>query len=428
MLKITVATASISRLAGGTFTSIRRLHQSINDLKKAQITVFGLQDEFSEQDSALWHPLSLKTFPKLVEHQFGYSPCLRRAILNSESDIVHTHGIWMYPSVAVSHWHCKTGSPYLISLHGMLDPWALKNSGWKKRLALVLYERKHLENAACIRALCDSEAEAIRAFGLKNPICIIPNGIDLPQIQNQKTEMENKFQLSAFPISTFATGRKTLLYLGRIHPKKGLVNLLRAWAAVNRKSEIGNRKSEEWQLAIAGWDQGGHEAELKRLCDELGLKWADLREHKDANSISAFSFQRFSIFFLGPQFNEAKAACYRDCDAFVLPSFSEGLPMVVLEAWAHGKPVLMTPECNLPEGFAANAALRIETSAESIAQGLQDLFRLPASDLRSLGGNGHKLVASRFVWPKIAGEMSSVYEWLLGGGLKPECVQTSARR
>ena len=130
-----------------------------------------------------------------------------------------------------------------------------------------------------------------------------------------------------------------------------------------------------------------------------------------------------SAVFLGPKFGEDKAACYRDCDAFILPSLSEGLPMVVLEAWAYGKPVLMTPECNLPDGFAVNAAIRIEPSAESIAQGLQEMFRTPHSALRIMGDNGRALVAERFAWPKIAAEMKSVYEWVLGGGPKPGCVQ-----
>src|SRR4030095_3065150 len=118
--------------------------------------------------------------------------------------------------------------------------------------------------------------------------------------------------------------------------KKGLVNLLRAWAKVARsQSSDFCPPSSDWVLALAGWDQGGHEAELKQLATELGIPWADVRERGKGGAISAFSFQNFSILFLGPQFNEAKAACYAACDAFILPSFSEGLPMVVLEAWAY---------------------------------------------------------------------------------------------
>lgn len=196
-------------------------------------------------------------------------------------------------------------------------------------------------------------------------------------------------------------------------------------------------------LAIAGWDQGGHEAELKHLCDELGIAWRDMRAvgttgPRDNMTTGSESMGRrpssvvtdltsdicplTSVVFLGPQFGDAKAACYRNCDAFILPSFSEGLPMVVLEAWAHSKPVAMTPECNLPEGFSANAAIRIETTVESIARGLEHLLRLELSDRCSLGANGRALVARRFAWPKIAQEMNSVYDWALGGGTKPACM------
>jgi glycosyltransferase involved in cell wall biosynthesis len=183
-------------------------------------------------------------------------------------------------------------------------------------------------------------------------------------------------------------------------PKKGLVNLLKAWAAIQMPDA--RRQTPEWVLAIAGWDQGGHEKELRMLSAEYGIQ--------------------DSVKFLGPKFGDDKAACYRECDAFILPSFSEGLPMVVLEAWAHCKPVLMTPECNLPEGFAANAAIRVETSTESIAQGLQELFRTSHSALHTLGDNGRALVAGKFTWPKVAVEMKSVYEWVLGRGPKPGCV------
>jgi poly(glycerol-phosphate) alpha-glucosyltransferase len=216
--------------------------------------------------------------------------------------------------------------------------------------------------------------------------------------------------------------------LGRIHPKKGLVNLLKAWAEIQRTEDIGQRA--EWVLAIAGWDQGGHEAELKRLASELDLAWAERKAQSaergtNRTSPSALGASRpISLLFTGPLFGPDKESAYVNCDAFILPSFSEGLPMAVLEAWAYGKPVLMTPECNLPEGFAANAALRIEPNAESMVQGLRELFQTPDSSLFALGARGRELVASRFAWPKIAADMKSVYEWVLGGGARPECIQT----
>jgi poly(glycerol-phosphate) alpha-glucosyltransferase len=128
------------------------------------------------------------------------------------------------------------------------------------------------------------------------------------------------------------------------------------------------------------------------------------------------------VIFTGPTFGDAKDALLRRASAFILPSFSEGLPMSVLEAWAYGLPVFMTDHCNLPEGFASGAALRIGTDVESIAQGMCGLFRSPISDLRSLGQNGRSLVSERFTWPRIAGQMKEVYEWMLAGGAQPECV------
>jgi poly(glycerol-phosphate) alpha-glucosyltransferase len=198
-----------------------------------------------------------------------------------------------------------------------------------------------------------------------------------------------------------------LLYLGRLHPKKGLASLLTAWSRARASGK-------DWVLAIAGWNQNGHEAELKERATSLGLVWMD---HTGGNAEEA------SVRFLGPQFGGDKEACYRSCDAFILPSFSEGLPMAVLEAWIYAKPVLMTSECNLPEGFAAGAALRMEPEAGSIAEGLRGLFALSREGLEEMGRRGRALAGSRFAWRKLAIEMASVYEWMLGGGSRPSCVE-----
>ena len=133
-----------------------------------------------------------------------------------------------------------------------------------------------------------------------------------------------------------------------------------------------------------------------------------------------------SVIFTGPAFGETKDLLLRRADAFILPSFSEGLPMSVLEAWSYRLPVLMTDHCNLPEGFLTDAALRIGTDVASIAEGMRLLFRSPTSDLRSLGANGRQLVSERFTWPQIAAQMKEVYEWVLGGGVVPDCVCLTA--
>ncbi len=112
----------------------------------------------------------------------------------------------------------------------------------------------------------------------------------------------------------------------------------------------------------------------------------------------------------------------RSVDAFILPSFSEGLPMSVLEAWAYELPVVMTPFCNLPEGFDAGAAILIQPDRSSIREGLLSLFEYSDVDLKTMGQKGRSLVASKFTWPTIAADMKSVYAWCLGGGDKPACM------
>jgi poly(glycerol-phosphate) alpha-glucosyltransferase len=209
-------------------------------------------------------------------------------------------------------------------------------------------------------------------------------------------------------------GRKVLLFLSRIHPKKGLANLLRAWS----RAYAAESMKQEWLLAIAGWDQGGHEEELKQLATELGLAWRDIREGK--NNLTPQS--SCSILFLGPQFNAAKDACYHHCDAFILPSFSEGLPMVVLEAWANSKPVIMTPECNLPEGCVAGAAIEVQTTVASIVAGLNELGRMTGTDRAAMGSRAYQLVLERFTWSRVAKQMQAVHGWILGGGPKPDCI------
>ena len=410
---------SVSRANGGIFEAERRLQQSLQ-ATGVEVQVVGLPDAHTKADQPKWQPLIPTIHPVRGPQSFGYAPDLFNGLLEIDADLAYCAGLWKYPSLATLRWSRRTGKPLIVAPHGMLDPWALENSRSKKQVAGWLFQNAQLRHAACLRALCAAEAQSIRSYGLKNPIAIIPNGIDLPEIRNE-------FQVSGLSVSAFTAGRKVLLYLGRIHPKKGLVSLLRAWASISRPQVSGLRSQVyDWTLAIAGWDQGGHEAELKTLASDLGLAWADVRDQKPEGDGKNFRFQvsGFSVLFLGPQFNDAKAASYANCDAFILPSFSEGLPMVVLEAWAYGKPVLMTPECNLPEGFAANAAIRIETNPESIAQSLQELIRLPSSDLCRLGERGLALVTGKFAWPKIANDMKSVYEWVLRGGPKPPCVVT----
>ncbi len=258
-MKVVVVTDSLSRAAGGLFESVRRLAQEMHQIG-FKVQVFGVGDKWVNEDLQKWRPLEPRVFPCRGPQSFGYAPGLVEAIKAERPISMQIHGIWQYASIAVLRASTAMGCPYVVNLHGMLDPWAVRNSRWKKCLAAWAYERRHLQGAACLRALCRSEVNAIRAYGLRNPVCIVPNAIDLPQ----ETSANRSLQ------SPFPADRRVLLYLGRIHPKKNLLNLLEAWSLV-QKSRVGGQRSDEWLLAIAGWDQGGYERQLKRRAAELEI-------------------------------------------------------------------------------------------------------------------------------------------------------------
>jgi len=373
MIRTANLTGPVSRAAGGLYESVRRLVQELQ-LSDLEVAVLGSFDEFTQSDIAAWDPVTVRAFRPYGPKQFAYSPGYQEFLSLYRPHILHTHGIWIYPSIATHRYAKNKHVPYMISPHGMLDPWAISNSSWKKWIARRCYEDEHLKDARCLRALCESEARAFRAFGLKNPIAIVPNGIDLPD--SYKPCVEKRQPRS----------RKQLLFLGRIHPKKGLVNLIRGFKKT-LISQTATSDSPNWQLVVAGWDQGGHEAELMQLCEELGLNFSQKNDKEHHGETEP------DVLFHGPAFGEEKSRLLHNADAFILSSFSEGLPMSVLEAWANGLPVVMTPECNLPDGYVANAAIRVETGVESIASGIDVLFSMSDEGLKEMGDRGRELEA-----------------------------------
>ncbi len=533
-MRLGLTTGSLSRHAGGLFESVRALAKALTE-REVNVRVYGLWDKHWELDKKNWLPLEAEAFSYIGPRAAAWSPQMDAALDQAESDLIHLHGLWQYPSVATRRQWKTRRTPYLISPRGMLDAWALANSRWKKVAAAWLFEKAVLRDAACLHALCDSEAAAMRNYGLKNRIEIIPNGVNLPGLGNAGSRRADK------P----SGGRRQLLFLGRIHPKKGLVRALRAWAGIqNPKSKI--HHSKQWQFVIAGWDQGGHEAELRALCADLGLRtavattkdtnqheniepritrmgtddtkaqggaWAsqagasfsnpstselardsentsptrsangpaeamraetremgsagenrlaDSKEFLDAqlqaglqvdnqkghtirtandpsasgeysSSVSireirgqnasspatsyslpatapkALALDAADVVFVGPAYGADKEALLQSVHAFILPSLSEGLPMSVLEAWAAGLPVVMTPECNLPEGFACRAALEIRNDEDSFRQGLQTLLEMTDGELVAMGLCGRRLVEEKFTWSNVAAQLHRLY-------------------
>lgn len=387
-LRVAIVCASLSRRAGG-ILPIMQNHAVELAAAGLRVTAHGMMDADAPLDKEGWGSVQCALSPPRVE-AFRYAPGLARSIAEARPDIVHQHALWQYPSLAVARWRRQTGRPVVISTQGMLEPWAIRNAGLKKHIAGLLFERSHLRRAACIHC-SKSEVDGIRAYGLKNPIAVIPNGTALPRLDRTTPR----------PSWLGSADRRTMLFLGRFHPKKGIQETIEAWSILKQRAP---QILQEWQLVLVGWDDGGHAERAKHLANKLGV----------GDSLS----------FPGALYGGEKAATLEHSDAFILASFSEGLPMAVLEAWAYGLPVLMTRECNLAEGFAAGAAMPLETDPETMAKALAAFMAGPASDRITMGEAGRRLVEQRFTWDRVAADLHAVYTWVLGGGPPPGCVVT----
>lgn len=387
-MRVSVLTASSSRLAGGLLGAVRGQSRAIQAAGCA-VDVFAVEDALSAVDRPDWSGLHLELFARYGPAAFGYAPGLVSALRRSAADVLHVHGLWMFPSLAARFWAQQAGGPVVISPHGMLDPWAVRHSRLKKSMAGWLYQNAQLRRAACLHALTESEARAIRDYGLRNPICIIPNGSELPV----QTDPEGPAPWT----NAVPGGDPVLLYLGRLHPKKNLIALIDAWAVAMQRGAV-----RGWHLVIAGWGQNGYESALKKRVRVLGIG------HR--------------IHFTGPLFGSAKAAALRHAKGFVLPSVSEGQPMAVLDAWAYGLPVLMTDDCNLPEGFHCGAAMRLPWEAAAMPAVLGAFVEQGSGALSDMGIRGRRLVEGHFTWAEVGRKIVEVYRWVRRGGPTPPTI------
>lgn len=385
-MKTLLLTSYGSRLGGGLYSTMTCYSQAMHN-EKIKPVVVSFVDEFWEQDKSAYGNVRTVNYHRTkipIGKQLGFSTDIHRIVREENADIIHQQGIWMYYSYAtlVEKWK-KTRCKVIIEPHGMLDPWAVRNSGWKKKIVGHLFEYRNLRSADCIHALCQSEYESIRKFGLKNPVAIIPNGINLPQAPRYKRDHK----------------KKILLFIGRIHPKKGIKELI---GGLKIMKEENPSLFNSWEIHIAGWDQNGHLNELKHLVETYNL----------VNDVK----------FVGSLYGKAKEKALCQANAFVLPSFSEGLPMSVLEAWAYELPVVMTDFCNIPEGFHHKCAVQVEPTPHDISAKLTSLFQLSDMELMKIGKRGKELVSKSFTWEVIAKQTVELYHYLLGKGSKPSFV------
>ncbi len=301
-----------------------------------------------------------------------------RNLING-SEGIHIHGIWEQSTLISASYARRLRKPYIVSAHGMLEKWAVSNKRFKKAVYAALFERRNLQTATCLHALTEAEVTDYRRFGLRNPVAVIPNGVDIPPQSSRATFLETFPDLQ---------GKRLVLFLGRIHFKKGLDLLCEAWR------EIG-RKWPEAHLVLAGPDFEDTRSKLEGV-----LCGSEIRRQ---------------ITFTGMLRGEMKWSALAASDFFVLPSYSEGLSVSVLEAMGMHLPVVITKQCNIPEVEELGCGLVIQPNVEELEAGLNHLLSAKSSELSAMGERGRDLVIQRYSWPVIGQQMSELYEWTAGG-------------
>lgn len=301
------------------------------------------------------------------------------------ADGVHIHGLWEQASHAAADAALHAGRPYVLSAHGMLEPWALRNKQWKKRVYSALVERRVVGGAACLHALTRAEAQNYFDYlGRRHPVAIIPNGVEAPAGITPDLFHERV---------PAAAGKRVVLFLGRLHPKKGVDLLVEAWEHL--------AEFQDAYLVLAGPDDGVTRARLEGIVAQRGMQ------------------QR--VCFTGMMDAPLKWSALAAAELMVLPSHSEGLSVSVLEALAAAVPVLLTPQCNMPEIEAAGAGWLCRPSAAEVTVALRSVLQRDASANAAAGQKGLQLAREVYSWPRVAAAMAEVYRWVTGGPLPQLC-------
>jgi len=304
------------------------------------------------------------------------------ALRSSNVDVIHNHGLWLMPNLQAG-WAATLGrTPLVVGPRGMLNPSALKFSGMKKQVFWRLLQGPVIRRASCLHATSDQEYQEMRNFGLRNPIAVIPHGIELPEAPN--------------PIMTGEVDR-VVLYLGRIHPIKGLDRLVRSWARVEARHS-------EWRLRIIGPDERGHAGELRALVRQEGLSRVSIEP---------------------AIFGKEKHNTYLEAELFVLPSLNENFAVTVAEALAVGIPVIATKGAPWDGLERMGCGWWIDHGVEPLVTALATAMAMPREALKAMGAKGRKWMRQDFSWERVARDMLAMYLWLAREAEPPSTVRFS---
>ena len=364
-MKVLFILPTFSRKGAGVMEAPKGLALALNSIEKVTISALALDDEYTNECISEWN--SVRTYRR-KSNVFGFSLGLETILNEIHPDVIHIHGLWVGIGIQSAFWAIKNKVPYLVSPHGMMDEWAWKKSRIKKAIVYKLWQKKVLLNADKIHALNEEEAISIKKILSNSAIIIQPNGINLNDYIGGPTKKKSP---------------QKLLYLGRLDPKKSVLELIKAW-----KSLIQDAKDFNWKLEIAGSGDLEYEKKLKSEAKAIPDKY---------------------ITFKGHVSGENKIECFKSSDAFILPSKSEGLPVAILEAWASSLPVAMTKQCNLNEALELKLAFEVYPDIPRLEKSLSLFLSFDNSKFYRLGQESHQYVKKHYSWSNIAQEFTKLY-------------------
>ena len=304
---------------------------------------------------------------------------LRTGVQRGMFDLIHVHEPWHHPGFAAFRTASEHGVPFVLTPHGTLESWALAHKALKKRLYMRLVQDSIVESSDAIHALTDAEMARIVELGYQTPVFVAPNGVN-PGLLDAGPD--TSAFLAKYPK---LEGKLVILFLGRLHSKKGLDVLARSFAEIARKYE-------DCVLLAAGPDEDGSRRRMESIL---------LAEHALDRAV-------FSGMLTGGE----KLAALACADVFVLPSYSEGFSVAVLEALAAGLPVVISSQCNFSEVSARAAGFVVEPVEPAVTAAISRLVN--DEPLRAaMGRNGQRLVREKYTWDAIARSMAEFYRRLI---------------
>lgn len=295
-------------------------------------------------------------------------------------DIVHINGVWNWPYHKVARIAHAKGVPVVWSSHGSLNPWAFRHKWYKKLLAWFLYQKCDLLRANLLHVTAPSEKKYLRELGLMNNIIVQPLGVRLRWSDTQLEQFLRKTQ------------EKKFLFIGRLHPVKGIDNLIRAWAKI--MDEDGKEEISNWKVEIIGDEAiSGYGETLLRLCRDLGVD-------------KYFVLKR-------ALFGDEKEMAYVNAKALVLPSHSENFGSVIVEALSNGIPVITTTGTPWQGLEEHKCGWWVAVGVEPLVLALKEAIGLDDAALREMGMRGREWMKRDFSWSRIASNMLVEYKKLL---------------